>query len=316
MKRTLFLGGAALLVFALTVDAQAPTTGDTLLPPNAKPGDCYARVWVPATYETKEEKVATRDASENMTIVPATYETVTEKVLVREASEKLEVVPAKYEWVEEKVLVREASKKLTIVPAVYETVTEQVVDTPEHTIWKTGRGPIERVSDGTGEIMCLVTVPAATKAVNKRVLKTPAQVQEVEVPAQYTTVRKQVLKTPATTTKVEIPAKYETVEVRKVKAPARAEKQAVPAEYRTVQVRTLVQNGQMQWQPILCETNTTPGVVSQIQTALKGAGFNPGPIDGIIGAETRTALRDFQQKMNLAVGGITMETLKALNVRI
>src|SRR5262245_56294668 len=58
------------------VNPCGPATGELpALPPNAKPGECYAKVYVPATYKT-----------------------VTERVLVREASERLETVPAEYDW--------------------------------------------------------------------------------------------------------------------------------------------------------------------------------------------------------------------------
>ncbi len=43
--------------------------------------------------------------------------------------------------------------------------------------------------------------------------------------------------------------------------------------------------------------------VKQIQTALKNAGYDPGPIDGRIGKSTRTAIKDFQKANNLAADG-------------
>ena len=95
--------------------------GAELLPPNAKPGECYARVFVPAAYKTETAQVITREASERVEIVPARYEKVAEQVLVREASKKVEVVPETYDWVEERVLVKPASERIVEVPAVYET---------------------------------------------------------------------------------------------------------------------------------------------------------------------------------------------------
>lgn len=41
--------------------------------------------------------------------------------------------------------------------------------------------------------------------------------------------------------------------------------------------------------------------VRQIQTALKNAGYNPGPIDGRMGKQTRDAIKAFQKANNLAV---------------
>ena len=83
--------------------------------PNAKAGECYAKV-----------------------IIPAQYKTESQTVTVKEASSKIEIIPAKYEWGEEKVLVKEASKKLIPVPATYETVTEKVLVSPAEKIWTRG----------------------------------------------------------------------------------------------------------------------------------------------------------------------------------
>jgi len=297
------------------VAAGAGMSGD-LLPPNATPGQCYARIWIPpkfetttetvetkpmgerlevipATYETMTEKMLVREASEKLVTVPATYKTETEKVLVKdsqlhwhygrngvrsakhsktqhpdpaflsyarslgmaenvqpgqcyaeytvpgktstttekmlksEASQKIEVVPATYTTVEEKVLVSDASEKLVTVPATYETVTEKVLVKPAFTTWKvsecsggacqTGNvpnrvaGSVDRIDQSTGEIMCLIEVPAQYKTITKRVLKTPATTKAVSTPAQYKvqTVRK--LATAASERVVEIPATYQTV---------------------------------------------------------------------------------------------------------
>ena len=82
--------GAAIVVAAPGMAlAQAGNMGAAeLLPPNAKPGECYARVFVPPTYKTETAQVITREASERVEIIPARYEKVTEQVLVREAVEK------------------------------------------------------------------------------------------------------------------------------------------------------------------------------------------------------------------------------------
>lgn len=41
----------------------------------------------------------------------------------------------------------------------------------------------------------------------------------------------------------------------------------------------------------------------QIQTALKNAGFDPGPIDGKIGPKTKKAIKDFQAANGLTADG-------------
>ena len=88
-----------------------------MLPANAKPGECYTRVWIPASYRTVSEQVLVQDAAEKLQIVEAQYEWVEERVLVKEASERLEVVPATYGWEEERILVKPESTRIEEVPA-------------------------------------------------------------------------------------------------------------------------------------------------------------------------------------------------------
>ena len=285
------------------------------LPP-AKVGECYAKVWVQPVYNTETVRVLKKEASERIEVIPARYEWVEEKVLEKEASTKLEVIPATYEWVEEQMLVKAASKRVEQVPATYEWVEEKVLDTPAHTVWKKGRGAIEKVDNATGEIMCLVEVPAVYKTVKKRVVKTPATTRDIEIPAEYKTVKKRVVKTPATTRQVEIPATYKTVKVRKLVEAEKVQRIPVEAEYETVTKRNLVSEGKMEWRPVLCETNMSGNVILRMQQALMDKGYDPGPVDGVYGKLTRSAMTRYQKDNGLASGQLTLTTLKSLNVQI
>jgi hypothetical protein len=291
-------------------------SGADLLPPSAKAGECYARTFVPPSYQTTTLTVLKKDASDRLEIIPARFETIQETVVIKEASEKIEIVPATYEWLEERVLVREASSRIEQVPAVYETTTEKMLVKPAHTTWKQGRGPIEKMDAATGEIMCLVDVPAEYKTATKRVLKTPATTRSTPIPAQYKTVKKQMVKTPASSRSVVVPAVSETVNVVKVAEAGRDRRIEIPAEYQTVNQREQVSDGRMEWRPILCETNATPTTVRSIQQALEGAGHKPGPIDGLLGSQTLGAVRSYQQAKGLATGGLTYATIDSLGVTI
>jgi len=63
----------------------------------------------------------------------------------------------------------------------------------------------------------------------------------------------------------------------------------------------LAQTGQDQGIEKL-EAKSRP-TMKQIQTALKNAGFDPGPIDGKKGKKTREAIKAFQKQNNLTVDG-------------
>jgi hypothetical protein len=197
----------------------ARTTGDwmsrdvaamtTPPPADAKPGECFARVYVPPQYETTTERVLVREASERVETIPAKYEVVDDRVMVKEPSKRLEEIPAKYEWTDEKVLIEES-----------------------HTEWRPGRGDIERMDSATGEILCLV-----------------------EVPASYKTVRKQVLVSPATVHEVDVPAEYQMIKVTKMVSPPQEKRIPMPAEYQTVTKTHKVSEGHSEWKRVQCETD-------------------------------------------------------------
>ncbi|MEE9493622.1 MAG: peptidoglycan-binding protein [Gammaproteobacteria bacterium] len=305
--------------------ASASSGSTDLFPPNARPGECYARVFISPTYDTSTEQVLKSEASEKISVIPAKYEWGTEEVLVKAASERLEVIPAVYEWVTEKVMVKPPGKRVEVVPPTYKTVTEKVLDKPETTIWKKGSGllgpasggsNVTRIDESTGEIMCLVTVPATYKTIHQRVLVDKGGTREIEIPAEYKTVKKKIMKTPPTTRKIDIPAEYKTLKVKKIVEPPKTMTTPIPATYTTVTKRQKVSEGRIEWRPVLCKTNATANTVRRIQKALKGAGQNPGPIDGVLGGQTMSAIKAFQTKKGLPTGGITMKTLEALGVSL
>jgi hypothetical protein len=433
--------------------------GLSAVPKNARPGECYARVSIPAKYKTETKRVLKRDtytrkqnikpaqyawqekrvliteagervetipakydwenkrvlikeAGERFETIPAKYEWVTERVLFKESSERIKTIPAKYKWVTERVLVNEPGERIKTIPAKYafvnkkvliqekvtavktipisyKTVKERVIDKPAHTVWKKGSGLISKITrrdEKTGEILCLVEVPATYKSitkqvinraettrtvvvsparyktvrtrvlkkpattrtinipakyktVRKQVLKTAAQVRKTKIPAEYKTMRKRVLKTPAQTRKVTIPAKYKAVRMKVLKTPAQTRKVEIPAQYKTIRVkvqtapaetrdtqvpaiygtvstRVKVSESELVWRPVLCKTNMTQENIKRLQVALRRAGFNPWRVDGVIGSRTLFAVKKYQRAKGLPMGGITIETLDALNVKV
>jgi len=446
-----------------TMPAYAQTADNTQTLPNAKPGECYAKVitpakfttrseevvvqdaserikTVPAKFEEREQTVVVREASQRVAVIPATfgdetetivmqpaennwilsdsggapaspgalegivrsgivltsvdvgscfrefytpaeYKTESRRVLTRDASEKIVVIPAQFETVEERVVVKEAYTRSVDIPATYRSESESVLVEPARSVWKKGRGPIERIDNQSGEIMCLVEIPARYETLTKTVLDKPASTKTVDVPAVYKTmkvrrlakpatenrvaiaaeydtittkvkvadagffwlkkgeaanadarssgrevclveqkaqtrtVKKEVIKTPATTSVVEVPAQYETVNVSRLVAPATETRVSVPARTKTVTRQVQTAPSTMEWRQILCETNTTPELITSIQRALKREGYNPGSVDGVVGQATLVALEEYQTKENLDRGGLTYQTLKALKVQ-
>lgn len=48
----------------------------------------------------------------------------------------------------------------------------------------------------------------------------------------------------------------------------------------------------------------SPAIIKKIQTALRNAGYEVGPIDGKMGRKTKEAVKDFQRENGLSVDGI------------
>lgn len=288
------------------------------IPPNAQPGECFAKVVIPPKYETVSEQVLVREAGEDIALIPAKYETGTEQIVIEEASEKLVVVPATYETVSEQVVVQPAKTTLRTVPAKYKTVTEKVLDKPAHTAWKKGtsNGAGQTRVNSSGEIMCLVEYPATYKTISRQVLVSPASTTEQTVPAVTKTITRRVVKTPATTRTVAIPAKYGTVKVTKLVEPAREVRKPVPAKYGSVTKTNQVSEGRLEWRSILCQTNSTPAKIREIQASLRNKGYKVA-VDGNIGAGTMRAINDFQRKNSLPVDSyLNTETVKALGINL
>jgi hypothetical protein len=240
------------------------------LPPNAKPGECYARVYSSPKYKTVSKQVMVQPATEEIKILPAKYEMAEKQVLVNEATTEYKEIPAVYKWVSEKILVKEA-----------------------HTIWKKGRGNIERIDNATGEVMCMIHVPPKYKTVKKRIMVSPARIEEINKPPVY-----------------------KTIKYKKMVLPPQKQVVPIPAQYKTITRKVQIAEGQMTWKRTMCETNIDKGLVLKIQRYLRKDRYNPGPVDGILGRQTRRALKSFQRDKGLAIGSITYQTLEYMNIKI
>lgn len=280
---------------AMTVSAQQLEDPQSL--PDAKPGECYAKVVTPAVFSTRTEEVVIQEASERIETVEAVYEdarqsveireetqalqasdavfrqestrveispaettwvsttaagelpaspdalqvisdsgidldavqpgscyteyfteaqyrTITEQVLVKEASQRIVITPARFETVQETVLVKEASSRVVDVPAVYRAESESVLVEPARSVWQSDCGLVEQVDNTTGEILCLVEVPARYETLTKTVLESAPTTRTETIPAEYVTVDVERIVEPASEQRIDVPAEYTTVSRR------------------------------------------------------------------------------------------------------
>ncbi len=296
-------------------NTQISSINEALVPQNAKPGECYAKVMVPAKYETKEIKKLVAEAQTNIQVVPATYKEVEKKVVVREGYTKTITIPATYKTISEQVIVEPEKTELISFPTTYKTVTEKVLIKPAHTMWKKGRGDTEKLDNATGEILCLVEVPAEYKTISSQVVDVPAHTKEVKIPATYKTVTKQVIDQPETTKEIKVPAICKIVKTQEIDIPVKEVKTEIPAVYTLVPTQVKVADSFLKWEPILCETNTTKELISKLQLTLREKKYNIEKITGIYDDKTRDAVKEYQKQNNLNQGALTIETLKSLGLQ-
>ena len=313
MKRVIGLATIAAAGLATVNTAFA----QQLPPATAKAGECFAKVLIPAQYKVEAEQVLVQPAISTFKKTPAVYREVEKQVLVQEESFELVPVPAVYETKTERVLVQPEQIVKSVIPATYRDEQKKVLISPARVEWKVGRGAHEKIDEATGEIMCRVEVPAVFHEFTQRVIDKPASTKEEVIPARYETVEKRVMKTPPTTRKKLIPAKYRTVTVKELVEPEQFEVIETPPRFASVQKKTLLASETVQWREILCETNTTPGIVLRLQNALIAAGYNLGfTPDGELGPGTLAVIRKYQEDNNLPTGGLTLSTIERLGVTL
>ncbi len=146
---------------------------------------------------------------------PATV-TVAEQVLISQASEKIEVQEATFRKGTENVLIKSAFNRLIEVPAVFKEVEDRVLVEPATSVWKKGTGPIQRINNLTGEIMCRVDVPAVYESIKKQVVGTAPLVTKVAQAAQYKLINIEKLVVDAKEIRTPVPAVYKTMNKKRV----------------------------------------------------------------------------------------------------
>ncbi len=323
------------------------------LPP-AKPGQCFAKIKINATYKTQSRRILVSKAT-------------SKRVLVR---------APQYRFINQRVQVRKAYYKTRTIPAQYRTNVKRVMVKPAYNTWRKGHGAITRIDNMTGEIMCRVTVPAVYKNVSQRVLVRPVQKIRTLVPAVYKTIKQKKFIAPALYKTIRTPARYKTQNYRVKTGGARYAWRAVlcktnaPKNYhkavikrkpvvRTASTTKYRQSSGISHQDYMRVMNagtskaklnkakkvskrkvlktqaipkmtvpkskssttqsqsksaTKQSIVYGIQKALKTKGFDPGAMDGKMGPGTAAALKAFQSSRGLPVGQLSKDTFRALGL--
>ncbi|MEM1088126.1 MAG: peptidoglycan-binding protein [Pseudomonadota bacterium] len=286
--------------------------------PQARPGECFARMQIPAQYETQPKKVSVAQGYERARVMQAEFATDFEEIIVKDAHTRYVVRQPKFAVQQQQVMLRPSYDRLEVVPARFSYSREKVQVSEPRLVWKRGIGlsGISRTDPRTGETWCLVEEPGRTITINKRVVTQPEQVRRVPVPAQTVSVARQVLIDEGGVEKVSVPAQTRRMTVQRLVAPGRVDTFNAPEEFDTVEQRILTAPERFEWVSVLCDTNAGPNTIKSLQQALASRGLYRGSIDGIMGPRTRKALVEFQRGAGLPHAGyLTTDTMAALGVR-
>ncbi len=227
--------------------------------------------------------------------IPAVFQTVSRQVIDQPAYVRTIEVPGTSKTVKVRVEASPARTEEVTIPAVFQTVSRQVIDKPA-----TQRE---------------IVIPAEFRTVERRVVDTPAGVRKIPVAAVSQTIQRRVVDTPASMREETIPAVFRTVTRQVIDQPASSRAVDVPAQYETISYQVKTADARIENRAILCETNATPAKIMEIQRALSAAGYNPGPVNGVLRESTMRAVNGYQQSKGLPVDGfLNLETVKSLGV--
>jgi hypothetical protein len=280
------LAGTAMAPIALAGNQGYAPHAPELVPHASNPGECYARVKVPAEYSTSTEQIMVEEGYSTVDVSQPSLAPRQENVMIKEASVRYRVRQPSYRSVTEQMMIRPAYDKLTVSAPQFSTVTETIQTSAPRLIWKRGnpgklaaqgytihstanagsysqghsgapaefRGATE--CGATCEIWCLVEEPGEQVQYNRKVMTSPGQVQRQTVPAQYRTITKQVVSDPGGVEEIPVPAEYRSVTVEDIVDPGGERVVNVPPKFAEVATKHLVSPERYEWRRVLCAPGT------------------------------------------------------------
>lgn len=287
-------------------------------PPTGKVGECFARVLIPAQFESYTEQQIIDEGGSRVSVSQPQFAAVNQQYTVRDASYRYEVRQPVYRAVTEQVMVRPGYRALHVVPGEYRNVTEQIQISEPRLSWKPGSSlgsmaGVKMTQTRQGEVYCLVEEPGEVQNVTKRVQVRGETVRAVDVPPVYRTVTREVMVDPGEVRQIPVAARYGSISMQQLVQPARQINTPIAPQSRSVTRKKQISGESFAWIKVLCETNATPQAISEVQTMLHKQGYYQGSITGSTDANTEAAIAQYQQKMNIQHGGfLSLQTIESL----
>ena len=274
-------------------------------------GEIMCRVKIPAVYKNVKKRVLVRPAKTLRTLVPAVYKTVKQKQRVSGALYKTIKTPAKYKTQKYRVKTRGARY-----------VWKAVICKSNASKHNTKRNVVRK--QAPRRTYKKAVAPRRAYQAPRRVYQAPKRAYQAPkrvAPAQYyrvATVHKPVVRNNTYRTQYnQSGVKYQDY-LRVMNAGSRnASSQRYQAPRKVMHKVSYKKAVNLKGQKRAkqqSKADTRRGIVYGIQKALKAKGFNPGTMDGKMGAGTAAALKAFQSSRGLPVGKLSKDTFRALGM--
>jgi hypothetical protein len=287
------------------------------------------------------------------TLVPGPCRIETRTEWVRPPSSSVIHVPAVTHLETVQAMVRPPGWRTETIPPVYETILEEVVVRPARREWRPARpGAVAPApgADGwraapTGEVLCLVEIPAEVRTVPRQVMIQPARTVSVPTPPVFAPQEQVVVDVPAHDERRDDPGEKRETRVEICQPPHEELRIEAPTFADAPRTR-IIASGRSAWREVACRpprprprpcgcrpppptVRPPPGPaapprpaapvgdlgVRRLQEALAAKGYFHGPVDGLFTQETAQAMRRFQHDRRLPEGRYTGETADALGLR-
>ncbi|CAN0010950.1 unnamed protein product [Ectocarpus sp. 12 AP-2014] len=301
---------AGIGVASLATPALASSLDEALS--QIQPGQCWAVGAINPRPKREMVEIQIKDQQATIDVTPADIEQGFKRVETREGTLTYRIEPPTYRTVEERVMTRPPVERFEVVPAVFEDQERTVVV-------EEGRRSLESCQAGgnsTNMSFCMQEHPSREERVSVQVMVQPETTRVVIEPAEYTTVTRQVIDTPARVIEIWDEPNEELVETQDIASPARTSQSIIPRQTRLMERIDYQGEPELQMRQAVCDSDISPRLVEQIQTALRQYGFNIGTIDGHLGPRTLSALSEFQNQRGLVQAGLTFESLENLAISI
>ncbi len=242
-----------------------------LLPPSSNPGECWARVKIPAQYQTNREGVVAEEGYTKLEVRQPVLQSRQEQVMVKEPSTKYVVRQPSYRSVTEQIMVRPAYDKLSVSQPQFSTIQDRVQTSVPSLVWKKGnpgelrrqgykihstadhrvQGSYGQGSYGQGSHGQSDQSAFYGAGLGGQPCGPACEIWcLVEEPGTSVGVTRRVMTSPGQVQRTPVPAKYQTVHKQVVSDPGGVDYVEVPAEYRSVTIEDVVDPGGVDERPV------------------------------------------------------------------